>query len=74
MKTRNQVLAEFPLISMDGSRHTGQLVQLQKWHPSVKDPRWINDNTIVQLDGEKLTQSGDGKWRNPETGEEFTTA
>ena len=73
VKTRNQVLIDIPLISVDGRRHTAQLVQTQSWHGSMTNPRWIDGPTFVELDGEQLEQSGESAWRNPETGEEFTT-
>lgn len=74
MKTREQVLTEFPLKDGNGLLLTAQMVQIQTWHNSLSNPRWIDGYTLIRVNGEDLVMAGDGTWVNPETGETFSTA
>lgn len=74
MKTREQVLTEFPLKDRNGLPRTAQMVQIQTWHNSLSNPRWVDGRTLIRVNGEDLETTGDGAWVNPETGETFSTA
>lgn len=73
-ETRDILLTEFPLKDQHGRIHTAQMVQKQSWLNSLSNPRWIDGDTVIQIDGEELVKSDSGKWENPETGETFSTA
>lgn len=72
--TRTVVLAEFALRAADGTALPAQMVQPQTWHASLSNPRWIDGDTFVQVNGSPLEAAGPGQWLDASTGERFTTA